>query len=113
MDDYNLKQYLIMEPLRIPMKCALRFMLTLVITVALGYYLILCLRAFVSNPTYTDITMVDQQKAPFPVITVCPMPGYKDEVLEVSQALNSGFRFQSEATNKDISKKQILLGNVA
>ena len=94
-----------MTAFRISLKSVLRFLLTLVITVALGYYLILCLRAFVSNPTYTDITMVDQQKAPFPVITVCPKPGYKDEVLKVSQALKSGFRFQSEATNKDNSKK--------
>ena len=104
-DDYNLKQYLIMEPLRIPMKCALRFMLTLVITVALVYYLILCLLAFVSNPTYTDITMVDQQKAAFPVVTVCPKPGYKGKVLEVSQAY-SAFMFPSEATNQKIAKSK-------
>ena len=97
-----------MTAFRITLKSVLRFLLTLVITVALVYYLILCLLAFVSNPTYTDITMVDPQKASFPAITVCPKPGYKDEVLKVSQAY-SAFGFQSEASNQNIAITTYLL----
>ena len=43
-----------------------------------------CLELFVSEPTYVSTHIVNQEKAQFPAITICPISkGYKEDVLLV------------------------------
>ena len=43
-----------------------------------------CLELFVSEPTYVSTHIVNQEKAQFPAITICPISkGYKEDVLQV------------------------------
>ena len=44
-----------------------------------------CLELFVSEPTYVSTHIVNQEKAQFPAITICPISkGYKEDVLQVT-----------------------------
>ena len=69
--------------MKIHVRSVLRLLMTLAVSIGLIFILQDCLNAFVSNPTYTEMTMVDQKKSSLPVITLCPKPGYKDDVLKV------------------------------
>ena len=71
--------------MKIHVRSVLRVLMTLAVSIGLIFILQDCLNAFVSNPTYTEITMVDQKKSSLPVITLCPKPGYKDDVLKASE----------------------------
>ena len=51
-------------------------------TVGLAICLRKCLTFFLEEPSYTDISMVDQQNAIFPVVTFCPEPKSKYKVKE-------------------------------
>ena len=44
-----------------------------------------CLELWLSEPTYVSTHIVNQEKAQFPAITICPISkGYKEDVLQVS-----------------------------
>ena len=44
-----------------------------------------CLELYSSEPTYVSTHIVNQEKAQFPAITICPISkGYKESVLQVS-----------------------------
>ena len=53
--------------------------------VAVLSLIVQCLIVFSTWPTYTKITVVPQQMAEFPAITICPgVKGYKEDILKVS-----------------------------
>ena len=46
-----------------------------------------CLEKFASEPTYVSTHIVNQEKAQFPAITICPISkGYKEDVLLVKES---------------------------
>ena len=65
-------------------KSALKLLLTLGISIWLLRILYECFYIYIMSPTYTEITMVEQEDAPFPAITLCPVRGFKADVLKVS-----------------------------
>ena len=48
-----------------------------------------CLVIYNSWPTYTKVTVVPQNEAKYPAITICPLlDGYKEKILQVSILLD-------------------------
>ena len=78
--------------LAVNLKSALKLLLTLGISIWLVSILYQCFYIYIMSPTYTEITMVEQENAPFPVITLCPVRGFKANVLKVSVTFNCHVR---------------------
>ena len=70
-------------------KLVLKFVVAVSLMVGLGTCLFTCFEFYLEFPTYTDISMVNQNESLFAAVTFCPEPDSKSKaklaVLKVSK----------------------------
>ena len=70
-------------------KLVLKFVVAVSLMVGLGTCLFTCFEFYLGFPTYTDISMVNQNESLFAAVTFCPEPDSKSKaklaVLKVSK----------------------------
>ena len=76
-------------------KLVLKFVVAVSLMVGLGTCLFTCFEFYLGFPTYTDISMVNQNESLFAAVTFCPEPDSKSKaklaVLKVSKIINSSW----------------------